>query len=239
MRRRGTTVVFSTHDMATAEKMCDRIFMIFKGRKVLDGTLEEIQAQYGFDTVRVRTASGAAALAGIPGVQSVNDYGQLQEVRLPGDPQQFLQQLAVAHGRPSLRHHPPVAARHLRPHRAARGGRSHGLMKNKALIVAVSEFTTLVQSKAFLIGLLMMPVFMGIALGVQKFSSNATDVKDRVLRRRRSHRRALRAAEGGGGRLEPRQPRTRGRADAAAVSPVRRRRSRRATTRRGPRCRIA
>ena len=52
-------------------------------------------------------------------------------------------------------------------------------MKNKALIVAVSEFSTLVQSKAFLIGLLMMPVFMGIAFGVQKFSRNATDIKDR------------------------------------------------------------
>jgi ABC-2 type transport system ATP-binding protein len=94
MRRRGTTVVFSTHDMGTAEKMCDRIFMIFKGRKVLDGTLEEIQAQYGFDTVRVRTTGGAAALTGMPGVQSVNDYGQMQEIRLTGDPQQFLQQLA-------------------------------------------------------------------------------------------------------------------------------------------------
>ena len=101
MRRRGTTVVFSTHDMGTAEKMCDRIFMIFKGRKVLDGTLEEIQAQYGFDTVRVRTAGGATALAGMPGVQSVNDYGQLQEVRLSGDPQRFLQQLA---SRTSVQH---------------------------------------------------------------------------------------------------------------------------------------
>ena len=95
MRRRGTTVVFSTHDMATAEKMCDRIFMIFKGKKVLDGTLDEIQAQYGFDTVRVRTAAGAAACQGLSCVQSVNDYGQLQEVRVSGNPQQFLQQLAA------------------------------------------------------------------------------------------------------------------------------------------------
>ena len=94
MRRRGTTVVFSTHDMATAEKMCDRIFMIFRGRKVLDGTLEEIQAQYGFDTVRLRTAAGAGALSGISGVEAVNDYGQLQEVRLSCDAQGFLQQLA-------------------------------------------------------------------------------------------------------------------------------------------------
>ena len=40
--------------MNTAEKMCDFIFMIFKGRKVLDGTLTEIQDRYGSDTIRVR-----------------------------------------------------------------------------------------------------------------------------------------------------------------------------------------
>lgn len=95
IRRRGTTVVFSTHDMATAENMCDRIFMIFRGRKVLDGTLAEIQAEYGLDTIRVRTAAGPAALAGMPGVLGVNDFGQLQEVRVAGDPQRFLQQLTA------------------------------------------------------------------------------------------------------------------------------------------------
>jgi ABC-2 type transport system ATP-binding protein len=95
MRRRGTTVVFSTHDMGTAEKMCDRIFMIFKGKKVLDGSLEQIQAQYGFDTVRLRTAGGAAALAGLSGIDAVNDYGQLQEIRLTCDPQRFLQELCA------------------------------------------------------------------------------------------------------------------------------------------------
>ena len=95
MRRRGTTVVFSTHDMATAERMCDRIFMIFKGRKVLDGTLHDIQEQYGADTVRVRTAAGAAAIAGMPDVEAVNDFGQLQEVRLRTDPQAFLQHLVA------------------------------------------------------------------------------------------------------------------------------------------------
>jgi ABC-2 type transport system permease protein len=54
-------------------------------------------------------------------------------------------------------------------------------MKNKSLIVAVSEFKTLVLSKGFLIGLLMMPVFMGIAYGVQKFTRDATDIKDRAF----------------------------------------------------------
>lgn len=95
IRRRGATIVFSTHDMETAEKMCDRIFMIFRGRKVLDGTLDEIQAEYALDTIRIRTAAGIAAVAGIPGVLSVNDYGQLQEVRVAGDPQRFLQLLSA------------------------------------------------------------------------------------------------------------------------------------------------
>jgi ABC-2 type transport system ATP-binding protein len=94
LRRRGTTVVFSTHDMATAEQMCDRIFMIFRGRKVLDGTLDEIQARFGFDTIRIRTAGGIAALAGLPGVDSMNDYGHVQELRLTIDPQEFLRLLA-------------------------------------------------------------------------------------------------------------------------------------------------
>jgi len=109
IRRRGATVVFSTHDMSTAERMCDRIFMIFRGRKVLDGSLESIQDQYGADTVRVRTSTGTAALADMPDVEAVNDFGQMQEVRLKGDPQAFLarltQRAAVYHfevTRPSL-----------------------------------------------------------------------------------------------------------------------------------------
>jgi ABC-2 type transport system ATP-binding protein len=94
LKESGTTIVFSTHDMSVAEKMCDRIFMIFRGRKVLDGLLDEIQAAYGFDTVRVRTDGGAAALAGLPGIESVNDFGRMQDVRLTGDPQRFLTALA-------------------------------------------------------------------------------------------------------------------------------------------------
>ena len=59
LRRSGTTVIFSTHDMGVAERMCDFIFMIYRGRKVLDGTLEAIQDAHGSDTIRVRL-DGAA-----------------------------------------------------------------------------------------------------------------------------------------------------------------------------------
>jgi ABC-2 type transport system ATP-binding protein len=93
MRRRGATILFSTHDMNSAERMCERILMIFKGRKVLDGTLDDIQREYAQDTARVQVAGGAAVLTGLPSVESVNDHGNFQDVRLNGDPQVFLQHL--------------------------------------------------------------------------------------------------------------------------------------------------
>lgn len=95
LRREGTTIIFSTHDMTMAEQMCDFIFMIYKGRKVLDGTLESIQARYGADTIRVRADADAAMLSGIDGVQSVRDLGQCQEVRFGGDSQEFLRTLTA------------------------------------------------------------------------------------------------------------------------------------------------
>ena len=95
LRDDGATVIFSTHDMGVAEKMCDRIFMIYKGRKVLDGTLESIQATYGTDTVRVRIDADGCDLSAIDGVQKVTDFGRLQELRMaPGtDTQALLSQL--------------------------------------------------------------------------------------------------------------------------------------------------
>ncbi len=109
LRDAGSTVIFSTHDMSVAEQLCDRVFMIFKGDKVLDGTLDEIQAEYGVDTVQVRTDMGAAALEGLDVVESVIDHGKVQEVRVAGDTQDLLRALsertAVRHfqeTRPSL-----------------------------------------------------------------------------------------------------------------------------------------
>ncbi|HYC76969.1 MAG TPA: ATP-binding cassette domain-containing protein [Planctomycetota bacterium] len=95
LRRRGVTILFSTHDMAVAERMCDRIFMIFRGRKVLDGTLAEIQARYGEDVIRVATDGGADVVrAAAPAGAVVNDYGRVQEIRGAGDPQALLRALA-------------------------------------------------------------------------------------------------------------------------------------------------
>lgn len=95
LRAAGTTVVFSTHDMTMAELMCDRIFMIFRGRAVLDGTLAHIQATYGHDTIRVRVAGGAAVVAAMPAVERLTDHGNVQEVRVGMPPQAWLRELVA------------------------------------------------------------------------------------------------------------------------------------------------
>ena len=96
-RTRGATIIFSTHDMAVAERMCDFIFMIHGGRKVLDGTLASIQDAYGADTIRVRVAGGVPAMGDLPGVERVEDFGQMQELRLrPGTEAQEVLRSLVA-----------------------------------------------------------------------------------------------------------------------------------------------
>ena len=42
----GRTIIFSTHVLHQAEKICDRIFLIHKGQKLLDATLDEIHERF-------------------------------------------------------------------------------------------------------------------------------------------------------------------------------------------------
>ena len=103
MRANGTTIIFSTHDMGVAERLCDFIFMIFKGKKVLDGTLSSIQDQYGSDTVRIRIDGDGQSLHDMPGVASALDYGHYHELRIQDgfDSQQILT-AAMARGRVTM-----------------------------------------------------------------------------------------------------------------------------------------
>jgi ABC-2 type transport system ATP-binding protein len=93
LRQQGVTIIFSTHDMNMAEKLCDFIFMIYRGRKVLDGTLDSIQAQYGTDTIRLRLQGGSDMLQDLEGIKSVRDLGHYQEVQFENDSQKLLEAL--------------------------------------------------------------------------------------------------------------------------------------------------
>ncbi len=53
LRDRGATVIFSTHNMASVEEICDHITLINKSRNVLSGSVEDIRRQNGGNIFKV------------------------------------------------------------------------------------------------------------------------------------------------------------------------------------------
>ncbi len=91
MKREGRTVIFSTHVMEQAEQICDFIFMIHKGRKVLDGTLTEVKS-VGDKGIMLDYDGDGSALRDLPGVRRVSDAGKQAELFMDdgADPQEIL-----------------------------------------------------------------------------------------------------------------------------------------------------
>jgi len=99
LSRTGTTIIFSTHQMDVAEKICDHVCIIARGRKVLDGGLAEVKRVHGGTHVAVAfedAADGAAAMRSISDlVATADDSGVFAELKLHdgGDPQVLLDRL--------------------------------------------------------------------------------------------------------------------------------------------------
>ncbi len=96
LRRGGTTIVLSSHQMDTVEKLCDRVALINRGEKVLDGSVSEIKARHGRNTVALAYEGDGSFLDSLPGVAKLTDFGQYVEVRLEDgtDPQAVLRAAA-------------------------------------------------------------------------------------------------------------------------------------------------
>jgi ABC-2 type transport system ATP-binding protein len=103
LSRAGTTIIFSTHQMEVAEKVCDHVCIIAKGRKVLDGPLNEVKTKHGGTSVMVAfedAKDGATAMRVVSDlVATADDSGVAAELTLrPGaDPQQILERLMREH----------------------------------------------------------------------------------------------------------------------------------------------
>ena len=94
MKREGRTVIFSTHVMEQAEKLCDEMMMIHKGQLAFEGTVGQIKA--GRDQgIRIEYDGDGAVLRQLPGLERVNDDNKAAELFLqPGqDPQDALRWL--------------------------------------------------------------------------------------------------------------------------------------------------
>jgi len=95
MREAGKTVIFSTHVMEQAEKLCDFILLINKGKKVVDGTLDQIQSRYKSDVVTAEVEGDTSFINDLPLVKSVTRTGKRLEISLRenSDTQELLKSL--------------------------------------------------------------------------------------------------------------------------------------------------
>ena len=95
MKNQGKTVVFSTHVMHEAEKLCDFIVLINKGKLVVNGTLEQIRSQWKSHAVYAKLDGDTALLDSLPMVKAVNSQENRLEIELDenADPQQLLKAL--------------------------------------------------------------------------------------------------------------------------------------------------
>ena len=104
LSKSGTTILFSTHIMQQAEKLCDAVCIIARGQKVLDGGLAEVKRTHGGRHVVIALEPGGSVdrvLRDRTLVLQANDYGNYAEVELVDgvDPQRLLHGLIEAGAR--------------------------------------------------------------------------------------------------------------------------------------------
>jgi ABC-2 type transport system ATP-binding protein len=99
--RRGATILFSTHVMEHAERLCTRLVMLARGRKVFDGDQEEARALLP-GRVRLRAKSDPSRLPGVASVEQLptteDGWTDWQIVLKPGAEPGDLLQTCVEQG---------------------------------------------------------------------------------------------------------------------------------------------
>lgn len=99
LKAAGKTIIFSTHQMEVAEKICDDICLINRSRKVLDGRLREIRQSFGRNSVALRIEGGNGILDNPSLVSKLEQHSDEVEVLLaPGTSAQDLLKKLIASG---------------------------------------------------------------------------------------------------------------------------------------------
>lgn len=99
LAKSGVTVLFSTHIMEQAERMCDHIVIIARGEKVVDGTLQEIKAGFGGRHIALGFThdreKAERVLADRRLIETIDDYGASADLRMAegADPEALLHAL--------------------------------------------------------------------------------------------------------------------------------------------------
>ncbi len=80
LRREGTTIIFSTHQMDTVERLCDSICLINHGKKMLSGSVAEVRRRHGTNSVHLEYEGEARFLSDRALVAQAEDSGRFVEI---------------------------------------------------------------------------------------------------------------------------------------------------------------
>jgi ABC-2 type transport system ATP-binding protein len=81
-KQEGKVIIFSTHLMDFAEKMCDHIAMIDQGKIILNGDLDEIKLKYAKKNVSINYEGNVSFLKGNPIIERMEDFGNSLGVKV-------------------------------------------------------------------------------------------------------------------------------------------------------------
>ncbi|HEY0077287.1 MAG TPA: ATP-binding cassette domain-containing protein [Pyrinomonadaceae bacterium] len=84
LKAAGKTIIFSTHQMQLAERICDDICLINRSRKVLDGSIREVKRSFGRNSVALRIEGGDGLLEDPTLVAKVERHADEVEALLAG-----------------------------------------------------------------------------------------------------------------------------------------------------------
>ncbi|MGA7719548.1 MAG: ATP-binding cassette domain-containing protein [Ignavibacteriaceae bacterium] len=87
LKDQGKVIIFSTHLMDFAERMCDHITMLDKGKVILNGALSDIKAKYSQRNVSINYQGDLSFLKSSPIVEKIVDYGNSASLKVK-EPQQ-------------------------------------------------------------------------------------------------------------------------------------------------------
>lgn len=100
LHKQGRTIIFSTHVLHQAEQLCERIFLINHGVKLLDATLDEIRAKFDPRTILARPMHNGVDLSQFDGVRdcvpAAGERGVEIHLYDEADPVRVMQQLVTA-----------------------------------------------------------------------------------------------------------------------------------------------
>ncbi len=82
LKEQGKAIIFSTHMMEQAEKLCEKICLINKGRTVLEGSIHEVKSRFGKNSIHLEYSGNGSFLSSLPMVKHAIVYENYAELEV-------------------------------------------------------------------------------------------------------------------------------------------------------------